>query len=129
MVGWVLKNSTKYGVNYQIKPMSDFDLTDHFGFACVDEEWNSPPIPTHHPNSPPVDSSNCNGSQAEVKGMKGLALPFIKEKNKNKNCIEKGEEQTHHTHHTHHQETLNLGSYHIASAKDDDDPDLGPRPT
>ena len=57
--------------------------------------------------------------------MKGLALPFIKEKNKNKNCIEKGEEQTHHTH---HQETLNLGSYHTADTENDDDPDWGPRP-
>ena len=59
--------------------------------------------------------------------MKGLALPFIKEKSNNKNCIEKGEEPTHHNHHTQHQETLNLGSHHIASAKDDDDPHWGPR--
>ena len=62
--------------------------------------------------------------------MKGLALTFNKEKSKNKNCIQKGVEATHHTHHTQHQETLNLGSYHTARAKDDDD-DIhwGPRST
>ena len=59
--------------------------------------------------------------------MKGLPLPFIKEKDTKKNYIEKGEETTHHTHHTHHQETLNLGSYHTAPV-DDDEPDWGPRP-
>ena len=60
--------------------------------------------------------------------MKGLPLSFNQEKNKNKNCIDKGEETTHHTHHTQHQETLNLGSYHTAPANnDDDDPDWGPR--
>ena len=57
-----------------------------------------------------------------MKGMKGLPLPFIKEKNTKKNCIEKGEEPTLHTHHTHHQETLNLGSYHSAEVENDDDP-------
>ena len=64
--------------------------------------------------------------------MKGLALSFNKEQSKNKNCIEKGVEATHHTHHTHHtqhQETLNLGSYDTARAKDDDDPYWGPRST
>ena len=50
--------------------------------------------------------------------MKALPLSFNKEKSKNKNCIEKGVEATHHTQ---HQEILNLASYHTASAKDDDD--------
>ena len=58
--------------------------------------------------------------------MKGLALSFNKEQSKNKNCIEKGVEATHHTHHTQHQETLDLGSYQYV---DDDDPHWGPRPT
>ena len=61
--------------------------------------------------------------------MKGLAISFNKEISHNKNCIEKGVEATLHTHHTQHQETLNLGSYHTARAKDDDDPHWGPRPT
>ena len=56
-------------------------------------------------------------------------IPFIKEKDTKKNCIEKGEEPTLHTHHTQHQKTLNLGSYHTASVKDDDDLHWGPRPT
>ena len=126
VVGWVVSTKTKYGVNYQIKPMSDFNLTDQFGFACVDEGLNSPPEPTHKPNSPPVNPFNRKGSQTEVKGMKGLSLSFNQEKSKNKNCIEKGVEATHHTQ---HQETLNLGSYDTARAKDDEDPHWGPRST
>ena len=59
--------------------------------------------------------------------MKGLALSFNQEKNKNKNCIEKEEKTTHHTNHTQHQETLNLGSYHTAEVENDDDPDWSPR--
>lgn len=65
-----------------------------------------------------------------MKGVKGLPLSFNQEKGKNKNCIEKREEATHHTHHTQHQETLNLGSYDTARAKDDDDdPHWGPLST
>mgnify|MGYP001168259759 CR=1 FL=1 len=129
VVGWVVSTKTKYGVNYQIKPMSDFNLTDHFGFECIDEGLNSPPELTLHPNSPPVNPSNGNDSKTKVKGMKGLSLSFNQEKKQNKNCIYKGVEQTHHTHHTQHQETLNLGSYDTARAKDDDDPHWGPRST
>ena len=60
--------------------------------------------------------------------MKGLPLSFNQEKSKNKNCIYKEVELTHHPHHTQHQETLNLGSYHSAETKKDDDPYWGPRP-
>ena len=81
---------------------------------------------THHPNSSPLDRSNSNGSKTKVKGIKGLPPSSNKEKRKNKNCIEKGVEATHHTHHTQHQETLDLGSYQYV---DDDDPHWGPRPT
>ena len=122
VVGRVVSTKTKYGVNYQIKPMNNFDLPSHFGFACIDEGLNSPSESTHLLNSPPGDPSNSNGSQLEVEGMKGLPLTFNKEKNKKKNCIYKEIETTHHTH---HQETLNLGSYHSA---DGDDPYWGPRP-
>ena len=128
VVGWVVSTKTKYGIKYQIKPMIDFNLTDHFGFECIDEGLNSPLEPTHNPNSPPVNSSNGNDSQTKVKGMKGLPLSFNQEKTKHKNCIYKGVELTHHPHHTQHQETLNLGSYHSAETKNDDDPYWGPRP-
>ena len=129
VVGWVVSTKTKFGVNYQINPMNNFNLTDQFGFECIDEELNSPSKPTHHPSSPPLDRSNSNGPQTGVKGMKGLPLSFNKEKCKNKNCIEKRVEATHHTHHTQHQETLNLGTYETARAKDDDDPHWGPLST
>ena len=122
LVGWVVYSKTKYCINYQIKPMSDFNLTGYFGFECVDEGLNSAPEPTHHQNSQPLDSSNCNRSQVEVKGMKGSSLSLNKEKSNSKNCIDKGVEQTHHTQ---HQQLLNLGSYQSA---DDDDPYWGPRP-
>ena len=46
--------------------------------------------------------------------MKGLHLSFNQEKSKNKNCIYKGVEQTHHNHHTQIQETLNLAIYNTA---------------
>ena len=88
-------------------------LTSHFGFECVDEGLNSPPL----------YSSNCNRSQAEVKGMKGSSLSLNKEKSKSNNCIDKGVELTHHTQ---HQQSLNLGSY---QSVDDDDPYWPPRPT
>jgi hypothetical protein len=117
-----------YGIKYQIKPMIDFNLTDHFGFECIDEELNSPPEPTLNPNSPPVNPSNGNDSQTKVKGMKGLPLSFNQEKIKNKNCIYKGVEQTHHTQHTQHQETLNLATYNTSDFEDDSDPHWGPRP-
>ena len=126
VVGWVVYSKTKYGINYQINPMNNFNLADHFGFECVDEGLNSPLKQTHHPISPPVNPVNRKGSQTEVKGMEGLSLSFNQEKSKNKNCIEKGVEATHHTHHTQHQETLDLGSYQYV---DDDDPHWGPRPT
>ena len=58
--------------------------------------------------------------------MKGLTLSFNQEKSKNKNCIYKGVELTHHTHHTHHQETLNLATYNTAEFEDDSDPHWGP---
>ena len=102
--------------------MNNFNLTNYFGFECIDEGLNSPPEPTHHQNSPPLDSSNCYRSQAEVEGMKGSSLSLNKEKSKSKNCIDKGVEPTHHTQ---HQQSLNLGSY---QSVDDDDPDWGPRP-
>lgn len=108
--------------------MIDFNLTDHFGFECIDEELNSPPEPTLNPNSPPVNPSNGNDSQTKVKGMKGLPLSFNQEKIKNKNCIYKGVEQTHHTQHTQHQETLNLATYNTSDFEDDSDPHWGPRP-
>ena len=128
MVGWVVSTKTKYGVNYQIKPMIDFNLTDHFGFECIDEGLNSPPELTLHPNSPPINPSNRYDSQTKVKRLKGLPLSFNQEKSKNKNCIYKGEELTHHTHNTQHQETLNLASYSTSDFEDDSDPHWGPRP-
>ena len=103
--------------------MNNFNLADHFGFECVDEGLHSPPEPTHHQNPPSLDSSNCNRSKAEVKGMKGSSLSLNKDKSYSKNCIDKGVEPTHHTQ---HQQLLNLGSYQSA---DDDDPYWGPRPT
>ena len=114
VVGWVASKRINAGIYYQIKPISDFNLTAHFGFECIDEGLNPSPEPTHHPNSPPVNPSNRNGSQTKVKGMKGLPLSFNQEKSKIINSIYKGVEPTHHTHHTQHQETLNLGSYHSA---------------
>ena len=90
MVGWVVYSKTKYGINYQINPMNTFNLTNYFGFECVDEGLNSPPEPTHHQKLPPLDSSNCNRSQVEVKGMKGSSLSLNKEKSNSKNCIDNG---------------------------------------
>ncbi|WP_413390901.1 hypothetical protein [Prochlorococcus marinus] len=40
----------------------------------------------YHQNSPPLDSFNCNRSQAEVKGMKGSSFSLNKEKSNSKNC-------------------------------------------
>jgi hypothetical protein len=128
VVGWVLSTKTKYGINYQIKPMIDFNLTDHFGFEYIDEGLNPPLGLTHNPNSPPVKTSNSKESQEEVKGMKGLPLSFNQEKSKNKNCINKGVELSHHTHHTQHQEILNRATYNTAEFEDDSDPHWGPRP-
>ncbi len=105
--------------------MNNFNLIDHFGFACVDEGLNSPPEPTHHQILPPVDSSKYNRPQEKVSSMKGLAQPLYR-KNRNKKCIDKGVEQTHNAHHTQHQDTLNIGSYHTDPVNDDD-PDWGPR--
>ena len=62
-----------------------------------------------------------------IDAEKAVAM-FNQEKTKHKNCIYKGVELTHHPHHTQHQETLNLGSYHSAETKNDDDPYWGPRP-
>ena len=76
LVGWVVSTKTKYGVNYEIKPMNDFNLTNHFGFGSNDEELNSPPKSTHHRNPTPLESINSNRSQEKVKGMKALPLSF-----------------------------------------------------
>ena len=50
--------------------MIDFNLTDHFGFECIDEGLNSPLEQTLNTNSPPVNLSNGNDSQIKVKGMR-----------------------------------------------------------
>ncbi len=87
-------------------------MPDLIGFGSNDEELGSRSEPTHHLNSPPLDSTNRHRSQEEVKGLKGLHLPLLKEKNENINFKNKGIKAIHNTHHTHHQEILNLGTYH-----------------
>ena len=125
VVSWVVSTKTKYGINYQIKPMCDFNLTNQFGFECLDEGLNPSHEPTHNPNSPPANISNSDRSQEEVKSLNGLPLSFDQEKNKNKNCTYKRVEPTNHTQHTQHQKIFNLGSYHTDPVNDDD-PEWGP---
>ncbi len=37
VVGQVVYSKTKYGINYQINPMNNFNLSDYFGFECVED--------------------------------------------------------------------------------------------
>ena len=76
----MMSTKTKYGFNYQINPMSDFYLTNQFGFECVDEGLNLLQKPTHNPNPPLGNTSNRYRSQEEVKSIKGLPLSFNREK-------------------------------------------------